>query len=185
MFENFFGVEGAGSSPRPCAKDFRHPGWASLFYHNPASQVGTYSKSAGRLQVFVQAYRTHSSVRQQRFNCCHTRFYHTPKHTLWVFRSGVTTPFYQPPLIYHTSKHTLLVFARHITPAGLSHPLLSSCELYFITRGTQDIKPPAGYHTRWYYFELPKCFHRGVLFCVSYDGLKIVRRRSCTSEKCV
>ena len=52
----------------------RHLGWAPLFHHNPVSQVGTYSRSAGQLQVFVQAYHTPSSVRQQRFNCYRTRF---------------------------------------------------------------------------------------------------------------
>ena len=91
LFEAFFGVEGVESS-KSCAKEFRHLGWASLFYHNSVSQVGTYSRSAGQLQVFVQAYHTPSSVRQQRFNC-----YHTPKHTLWMFGRPIT-----PPLVYHT-----------------------------------------------------------------------------------
>ena len=100
LFETFFGVEGVESSPRSCAKEFRHLGWAPLFYHNLVSQVGTYSRSAGQLrqlQVFVQAYHTPSSVRQQRFNCYHTRLYHTPKHTLWVFGRAITPPFHHPP----------------------------------------------------------------------------------------
>ena len=122
LFGTFFGVEGVESSTRSCAKKFRHLGWAPLFYHNPISQVGTYSRSAGQLQVFVQAYHTPSSVRQQRFNCCcNTRFYHTPKHILWVFGRAITPTFYHPssfitppntpcgcadvpshPLVYHT-----------------------------------------------------------------------------------
>ena len=148
LFETFFGVEGVESSPRSCAKEFRHLGWAPLFYHNPVSQVGTYSRSAGQLQVFVQACRTPSSVRQQRFNCYHARIYHTPKHTLWVFGRAITPSFYHPPLIYHTPKHTLWVFGCPITPPGLSHPPWAPCELHFFTRGTQDITPPTGYHTR-------------------------------------
>ena len=60
LFEAFFGVEGVESSPRSCAKEFRHLGWAPLFHHNPVSQVGTYSRSAGQLRVFVQAYHTPS-----------------------------------------------------------------------------------------------------------------------------
>ena len=98
LFKTFFGVKGVESSPRSCAKEFRHLGWALLFYHNPVSKVGTYSRSAGQLQVFVQAYHTPLSVRQQRFNCYHTRFYHTPKHTLWVFGRPITPPFYHTPL---------------------------------------------------------------------------------------
>ena len=59
-------------------RSFFHLGWAPLFYHNPVSPVRrTYSRSAGQLQVLVQAYHTPSSVWQQRFNCYHTRFYHT------------------------------------------------------------------------------------------------------------
>ena len=142
LFETFFGVEGVESSPRSCAKEFRHLGWAPLFYHNPVSPVGTYSRSAGQLQVFVQAYHTPSSVRQQRFNCYHTRFYHTPKHTLWVFGRAITPPFYHPP------KHTLWVFGHPITPPGLSHSPWPPCELRFITRGTKNITPPTRYHTR-------------------------------------
>ena len=46
LFETFFGVEGVESSPRSCATEFRHLGWAPLFFHNPVSQVGTYSRSA-------------------------------------------------------------------------------------------------------------------------------------------
>ena len=49
LFETFFGVEGVESSPRSCDKEFRHLGWAPLFYHNPISQEGTYSRSAGQL----------------------------------------------------------------------------------------------------------------------------------------
>ena len=123
LFETFLGVEGVESSPRSCAKEFRHLGWAPLFHHNPVSQAGTYSRSAGQLQVFVQAHLTYSSVRQQRFNCYHTRLYHTPKHTLRVF-------------------------GRLITPPGLSHPRWAPSELHSITRGTQDVTPPTGYHTR-------------------------------------
>ena len=39
LFETFFGVEGIESSPRLCAKEFCHLGWAPLFYHNSVSQV--------------------------------------------------------------------------------------------------------------------------------------------------
>ena len=141
LFEIFFGVEGVESSPRSCAKEFRHLGWAPLFCHNPLSQVGTYGRSAGQLQVFVHAYHAPSSVRQQRFNCDHTRFYHTPKHALWVFGRAIT------PLIYHTPKHTLWVFGRSITRPGLSHSPWAPCELHFITRCTQDITTPTGFHT--------------------------------------
>ena len=148
LFETFFGVEGVESSPRSCAKEFRHLDWAPLFYHNTASQVGTYSRSTGQLQVFVHAYHTPSSVRQQRFNYYHTRFYHTLKHTQVVFGFTITPPFYHPPFIYHTPKHTLWVFGRPITRTGLSHPPWAPCHLQFITRGTQDITSPTGYHTR-------------------------------------
>ena len=148
LFETSFGVEGVESSPRSCAKEFRHLGWAPLFFHNPVSQVGTYSRSAGQLHVIVQAYHTLSSVRQQRLNCYHTRFYHTPKHTPWVFGRAITPSFYHPPS-FITSPNA---------PCGcsdvLSHPLVyhtplgTPCELHFITRGTQDITHPTGYHAR-------------------------------------
>ena len=127
--------------PRSCAKEFRHLGWAPLFYHNPVSQAGTYSRSAGQLQVFVQAYHTPSSVRQQRFNCYHTRFYHTPKHTLCGCSGVLSHPLLITPLIYHTPN----------TPCGcsdvLSHPLAyhpslgppASCTL---SPGVDKITPP-------------------------------------------
>ena len=147
LFETFFGVEGVESSTRSCAKEFRHLGWAPSFYHNPVSQVGTYSRSAGQLQVFVQAYHTPSSVRQQRFNCYHTRFYHIPKHTLWVFGRAITPPFYHPPSFITPLN----------TPCGcsdiLSHPLVyhtplgppASCtlspEVHKISHPPQDTAP--------------------------------------------
>ena len=31
LFETFFGVEGVESSPKSCAKEFRHLGWALCF----------------------------------------------------------------------------------------------------------------------------------------------------------
>ena len=73
----------------------------------------------------MQAYHTPSSVRQQRFNCCHTRFYHTPKHTLWVFERATTPPF------YHTPKLTLWVFGRPMAPLVYHTPLgpRASCTL--------------------------------------------------------
>ena len=46
------------------------------------------------------------------------------------------------PLIYHTSEHALWVFGRAITPRGLPHLLRGTCELLFITGGTQDTTPP-------------------------------------------
>ena len=147
LFETFFGVEGVESLPRSCAKEFRHLGWAPLFHHHPLSQVGTYSRSAGQVQVFVQAYHTPSSVRQQRFNCYHTRFYHTHKHTLWVFGRAITPPFYHPPSLITPPN----------TPCGcsdvLSHPLVyhtplgppASCPLspgvHKISHPPQDAKP--------------------------------------------
>ena len=123
MFETLFGVEGVESSPRSCAKELRHLGWAPLFYHNPVSQVGTYSRSAGQLQVFVQAYHTPSSVRQQRFNGYHTRFYHTPKHTLWVFGRAITPPHLHLVGV-RTSCHTPWFITRPLGPlrAALYHP---------------------------------------------------------------
>ena len=152
MFETFFGVEGAESSPRSCAKEFPHQGWAPLFYHNLVSQVGTYSRSAGQPQVFVQAYHTPSSVRQQRFNCYHTRFCHTLKHTLWVFGRAIAPPFYHPSSFITPPN----------TPCGcsdvLSHPL------WFIT-------PPLGplraelYHPGYTRYHLPhKIRHPVIIF---------------------
>ena len=95
--------------------------------------------------MFVQEYHTTSSVRQQPFNCYHTRFYHTPKHILWVFERAIT-PLFITPLICHTPQHILWVFGRpitpFITPPGLSPLPWAPCELQFITRGTQDIKHP-------------------------------------------
>ena len=137
LFETFFGVEGVESLPRSCAKEFRFLGLAPLFYHNPVSQVGTYSRSAGQLQVFVQAYHTPSSVRQQRFNC-----YHTPKHTLWMFGRAITPPFYHPPSLvgvrtfYHTPWFITPPLAplraatyrpgytRYHTPHRIPHPVI-------------------------------------------------------------
>ena len=63
-------------------------------------------------------------VRQQRFSCYHTRFYHIPKHTLWAFGRAITPPFYHPPsFITHTPN----------TPCGcsdvLSHPLVCHTSL--------------------------------------------------------
>ena len=120
LFETFFGVEGVESSPRSCAKEFRHLGWAPWLCDNPVSQVGTYRRSAGQLQVFVQACHTPSSVRQQRFNCYHTRFYHTPKHPV-----GVRTCYYRsPPPFCHPPSF----ITPPDTPCGcsdvLSHPLV-------------------------------------------------------------
>ena len=118
-----------------------------MFYHNPVSQVGTYSRSAGQLQAFVQAYHTPSSVRQRRFNCYYTRFYHTPKHTLWVFGRAITPPFYHPPSFITPPN----------TPCGcsdvISHPLVhhtplgppASCTLspgvHKISHPPQDTTP--------------------------------------------
>ena len=123
LFETFFGVEGVESSPRSYAEECRHLGWAALFYHNPVSQVGTYSRSAGQLQVFVQTYHSPSSVRQQRFNCHHTRFYHTPKHTLWVFGRAITPPFYHPPYLSHPQTHLVGVRTSYHTPWFITPPL--------------------------------------------------------------
>ena len=123
LFEIFFGVEGVESSPRSCAKEFRHLGWAPLFCHNPLSQVGTYGRSAGQLQVFVHAYHAPSSVRQQRFNCDHTRFYHTPKHALWVFGRAITPPFYHPPHLSHPQTHLVGVRTFYHTPWFITLPL--------------------------------------------------------------
>ena len=137
LFETFFGVEGVESSPRSCAKEFRHLGWASLFYHNPVSQVGRYlQQECGALQVFVQAYHTPSNVRQQRFNC-----YHTPEHTLWVFERAITPPFYHPPSFITPPN----------TPCGcsdvLSHPLVYHTPLGppasgTLSPGVHNISPP-------------------------------------------
>ena len=92
--------------------------------------MGTYSRSAGQLQVFVQAYHTPSSVRQQRFNRYHTRFHHNiPKHPVG-FGTCHHTPFLPYP-------QTDLVGARTSYHTPLGPP--ASCT--FITRGTQDITP--------------------------------------------
>ena len=142
LFETFFGVEEVEPSPRSCAKEFRHLGWAPLFYHNPVSQVGTCRRSAGQLRVFVQAYHTPSSVWQAAVQLLsHPLLSHPQTHPVGV-RTCYHTPFLPPPLMYHIPKHTLWVFGRPITPPGLSHPPWAPCELHFITRGTQDITPP-------------------------------------------
>ena len=169
-FENFFGVEGVESSPRSCAKEFRHLGCAPLFYHNPVSQVGTYSRSAGQLQVFVQAYHTPSSVRQQRFKFYHTRFCHTPKHTLWVFARAIIPSFYHPPSFITPPNK----------PCGcsdvLSHPLVyhtplgppASCTL---SPGVHKISPPPQDTTPGDNVLKFQNVHRGVLYCVRYGML--------------
>ena len=73
----------------------------------------------------------------------HTRCYHTPKHTVWVFGRAFTPPLHHPPsFITPTLNHTLWMFARPITPPRLSHTPWAPCELHFITRGPQDITPP-------------------------------------------
>ena len=125
--------------------------------------------------MFVQTYHTPSSVRQQQFKYYHTRFYHTPKHTLWVFGRAITPPFYHPPSFITPPKHTLWVFGRPITPPVLSHPPWAPCELHFITRGTCKISPPPQNTTPGgHVIKSQKCYHRGVLSCVSYgNGLRV------------
>ena len=94
-----------------------------MFYHNPVSQVGTYSRNAGQLQVFVQAYHTYSSGRQQRFNGYHTRFYHTPKHTLWVVGRAIHPLFITPPHLSHPQTHLVGVRTSYHTPWFITPPL--------------------------------------------------------------
>ena len=100
-----------------------------------------------QLQVFVQAYHTPSSVRQQRFNFFYIRFYHTPKHTQWVFGRATTPLCYHPPSFITPPN----------TPCGcsdvLSHPLVyhtplgpsASCSLspgvHKISHPPQDTTP--------------------------------------------
>ena len=137
LLETFFGVEGVESSPRSCAKEFRHLSWAPLFYHNPVSQVGIYGRKECGAAASVRAGIPHP------FKCAaaavqllpHPLLSHPQTHPVGV-RTCYHTPFLPPPLIYHTPKHTLCVFGHPSTPPDLSHPPWAPCELNFNTRGT-------------------------------------------------
>ena len=180
LSETFFGVGGVESSLRSCAKEVRHLGWAPLFYHNPVSQVVSYGRRAGQLQVFVQAYHTPSCVRQQRFNCYHTRFHHTPKHTLWVFGRAITPPFYHPPSFITPPN----------TPCGcsdvLSHPLVyhppleppASCTS---SPGVHKVSPPRQYTTPGDNIFISQNFITGVCYLVSDTGVRVNGRTTTTS----
>ena len=105
------------------AKEFRCLGWGPFFYHNPVSQVGTYSRSAGQLRVFVQAQHTPSSVRQQRFNCDKTRFI-TPLNTPCGCSDVLPYPlFITPSLSSHPQTHLLGVRTFYHTPWLITPPL--------------------------------------------------------------
>ena len=136
LFETFFGVEEVESSPRSCVKELRLLDWAPLFYHDPVS--GRYLQQKCGAAASIRAGIPHP------FKCAaaavqllsHPLLSH-PQHTLWVLGRAITPPF------HHTPEHTLWVFGRLIT-----HPPWAPCGLHFITRGTQDMTPPTGYHTR-------------------------------------
>ena len=147
LFETFFGVEGVESSPRSCAKEFRHLGWAPLFtttrYHRwvPTAVLRGSCKCSCRHTTPLQVCGSSGSTGM-------TRAYITPPNAPCGCSDVLSLRFLSSPLIYYTPKHTLWVFGRPITPPGLAHPPWPPCELHFITRGTQDITHPTGYHTR-------------------------------------
>ena len=128
---------------RRAAEYITHAGWAPFVLPQPGI-TGRYlqQECGAAASVLVQAYHIPSSVRQQRFNRFHTRFYHTLKHTLWVFGRAITPPFYHPPSFITPPN----------TPCGcsdvLSHPLvyhaplgsLASCTLS--PGGIHKISPP-------------------------------------------
>ena len=125
LFETFFGVEEVEPSPKSCAKEFRHLGWAPLFYHNPVSQVGTCRRSAGQLRVFVQAYHTPSSVWQAAVQLLsHPLLSHPQTHPVGVRTSYHTPWFITPPLgplraaLYHPG------YTRYHTPHRIPHPVV-------------------------------------------------------------
>ena len=107
-----------------------------------------------------------ASPHQQRLNSIRSVSVSPPKHDLWVFGGYHTPCFITPPHLSHPQTHPVGVRTCYYTPwfitppntpCGcsdvLSHPLdyhtplWAPCELHFITRGTQDITPPTGYHT--------------------------------------
>ena len=144
LFETFFGVEGVESSPRSCAKEFRHLGLGPFVLPQPGITGRSLQQECGAA-ASVRAGIPHP------FKCAAAAVQllsHPQTHRVGV-RMCYHHPFSSPLLIYHTSEHTLWVFGRSITPPGLSHPPWAPCELHFITRGTQDIIPPTGYHIRW------------------------------------
>ena len=148
-------------------KEFRHLGWAPLVYHNPVSQAGTFSRSAGQLQVFVQAYHAPSSVRQQRFNCYHTRVYHTP-NTPWGCSDVLSHPlFITPPHLPHPQTHLVGVRTSYHTPWFITAPLgplrAALCHPGY-TRYHTPHRIPHPVMIVLY----PKSYNRGVLSCVSY-----------------
>ena len=122
LFETFFGGRGVESLPRSCAKEFRHLDWAPLFYHNLVSQVAAAaSVRAGIPHPFKCAAAAVQVL-------SHTRFYHTPKYTLWVFGRATTPLFIIPPHLSRPQTHLVGVRTSYhtpwfITPPGLSHPL--------------------------------------------------------------
>ena len=123
LFETFFGVEGVESSPRSCAKEFRHLGWAPLFYHKPSSQVGTYSRSAGRLQVFVQAYHN-PSVCGSSGSTVITPAFITPPNTPCGCSDVLShPPFITPPHLSHPQTHLVGVQTSYHTPWFITPPL--------------------------------------------------------------
>ena len=191
LFETFFGVEGVESLPRSCAKEFRLLGLAPLFYHNPVSQVGTYSRSAGQLQVSVLAGIPHP------FKCAaaaiqllsHPLLAHPQTHPVGV-RTRYHTPFLSPRLIYHTDtpKHTLWVFGDVLSYPLVCHTPLgppASCNL---SPGVHKIShPPQDTTPRDNILKSQKCYLRGVLSCVSY-GLWFINNASnilVRSEMCL
>ena len=117
FFEAFFVIEDVASSPRSCAKKFRHLGWAPLFYNNPVSQVGTHSRSAGQLLlVLLQAYHTPLSVRQQRSNCYHTLLF-TPPNTPCGCSDVLSHPLaITPPHLSHRQTHLVGIRTSCHTP---------------------------------------------------------------------
>ena len=124
LFETFFGVEGVESSPRSCAREFRLLGWAPLFYHNPVSQVGTYSRSAGQLQVLVQAYHIPSSVRGSSGSTVITPVFTAPPNTPCGCSDVLSPPlFITPPHLSHPQTHLVGVRTSYHPPRLITPPL--------------------------------------------------------------
>ena len=71
----------------------------------------------------------------------HPSFYHTPKHTLWLFVCAITPPFYHTPVLSHPQTHAVGVRTRYHTPIFITPPG-DGCELHFTTGGTQYNTPP-------------------------------------------
>ena len=148
FYFNFFSeLRGLSNRRGPCAKEFRHLGWAPLFYHNPVSQVGTYSRSAGQRQVCVQAWL---QVCGSSGSTVITPAFITPPNTPCGCSDVLShTLFITPPRLSHPQTHLVGVWTSYHTP-------------WFITPSLGPLRA-ALYHPRYTRYHTPHRIPRAVI----------------------